>query len=196
MAIFKSHSSLSVPVRGQDLSALIDEVVMKVATKFVSALTPEEMTHLQHLLDTAVAKRVRRRAHSILLSSQGQSIDEIARIYRVHRDTVYAWIDRWTTAGLSGLYDQPRSGGPPKLNEQEQAVAQALIQAHPQAPKTVLGLLAEKTGKTISSSSLRRIAKRSGLRWKRVRKSVKSKRDEQAFRTAQQELETLKKTSR
>ena len=39
---------------------------MKVATKFVSALTPEEMTHLQHLLDTAVAKRVRRRAGQVL----------------------------------------------------------------------------------------------------------------------------------
>ena len=55
----------------------------------------------------------------------------------MHRDTVSAWIDRWTTAGLSGLYDQPRSGGPPKLNEQEQAVAQALIQAIRKLPSSL-----------------------------------------------------------
>ncbi len=168
---------------------------MKVATKFVCALAPDEMKQLQDLMDTSSSKRVRMRAHSILLSSQGSSMDAIARIYRVHRDTVSSWIDKWRASGVDGLYDRPRSGGPAKLNEKEQAIAHALLDAHPHAPKRVLGLLAEKTGKTISNSSLRRIAKRRGLRWKRVRKSVKSKRDEQAFHVAWQELETLKKTS-
>ena len=81
------------------------------------------------------------------------------------------------------------------MNEKEQEVAKDLIKAYPNAPKRVLALLAETTGKTISSSSLRRLAKRDGLRWKRVRKSVKSKRDDQAFAEAKKELKTLKKTS-
>jgi len=73
-------------------------------------------------------------------------------------------------------------------------VSKDLIKAHPHAPKRVLALLAETTGKTISSSSLRRLAKRDGLRWKRVRKSAKSKRDDQAFAEGEKELKTLKKT--
>ena len=61
---------------------------MKVATKFVSALSPGQIQHLEDLAQRDSVRRVRMRAHSILLSSRGSSIDEIARIYQVHRDTV------------------------------------------------------------------------------------------------------------
>lgn len=168
---------------------------MKVATKFVSALTCAETMALTQEMDTTASRRVRMRAHTILLSSQGLSINQIAQIYQVHRNSVSSWIDKWLTHGLDGLYDRPRSGSPPKLTPKEQDLAQDLIRAHPNAPRKVLGLLCEKTGKTISRSSLRRLAKKADMRWKRVRKSVKSKRNEVAFTAAQQELETLKKTS-
>ena len=145
---------------------------MKVAAKFVSILSPDQMQHLLHLADNDPLRRVRVRAHSILLSSRGSSIDEIADIYQVHRNTVSSWIDNWEQLGVDGLRDKPRSGSPPKLNDAEKEVAKALLKAHPNMPKMVLGLLTEKTGKTISRSSLRRIAKGAGLRWKRVRKSA------------------------
>ena len=166
---------------------------MKVATKFVSALSPDQMQHVLHLADHDPIRRVRMRSHSILLSSRGSSIDEIASIYQVHRDTVSSWIDNWEQFGEDGLRDKPRSGGPSKLNEQEKEVAKALLKTHPNMPKMVLGLLSEKTGKTISRSSLRRIAKGAGLRWKRVRKSLKSKRDQEAFDKAKEEIDALKK---
>lgn len=166
---------------------------MKIATKFVSELETDQQMSLHHILDTDPSRRVRQRAHSILLSANGTSIDEIAQIYQVHRDTVSSWIDRWTTSGVEGLSDQPRSGSPPKLDEHEQEMVQDLIAAHPNSPKMVLAQLADNTGKTISRSTLKRLAKRAGLSWKRVRKSVKSKRDEQAFEVAKKEIETLKK---
>jgi len=171
------------------------EALLKVATKFVSAPGCNQTNQLNQLMATDPSRRVRMRAHTILLSSQGMPIDEIAQIYQVHRNSVSSWIDKWETSGTAGLYDQPRSGSPPKLNEKEQEVAKDLLKVHPNAPKRVLALLAEKTGKTISSSCLRRLAKGDGLRWKRVRKSVKSKRDDQAFEAAKRELEALKKTS-
>ena len=168
---------------------------MKVATKFVSALDSDQTNQLKDLMNTEPKRRVRMRAHSILLSSKGIGINEIAKIYQVHRNSVSSWIDKWETSGGNGLYDQPRSGSPPKLNEKEQEVAKDLIKAHPNAPKRVVALLAGKTGKTISRSSLRRIAKEAGLRWKRVRKSLKTKRDDEAFDQAKKEIEGLKKTS-
>ena len=177
---------------------------MKVATKFVSALSPDQIQHLEDLAERDSVRRVRMRAHSILLSSRGSSIDEIARIYQVHRDTVSSWIDNFEHLGVDGLRDKPRSGGPPKLNEQEKEVAKELLKTHSNAPSMVLALLSEKTGKTISRSSLRRIAKgaglpvrrtQTGLRWKRVRKSLKTKRDDEAFDQAKKEIEGLKKTS-
>jgi transposase len=121
-------------------------------------------------------------------------MDEIATIYQVHRDTVSAWIDNWQSFGADRLRDKPRSGRTPKLNAAEQAQLKALIKAHPSSPRTVLAKLAETTEKTFSRSSLRRVAKTWRLRWKRVRKSVKSKRDEKAFEVAKQEIKALKKT--
>ena len=53
---------------------------MKVATKFVSALTPAQQHQLEHLAASDPARRVRMRAHSILLSAHGTGIDEIARL--------------------------------------------------------------------------------------------------------------------
>ena len=168
---------------------------MKVATKFVSALGPDQQHQLEHLAEHDPARRVRMRAHSLLLSFRGSSIDEIAHIYQVHRNTVSSWIDHWEQGGVNGVPDKPRSGGPPKLTASEKEAAQALLETYPNAPNTVLAKLSEKTGKTISRSTLKRMAKGAGLRWKRMRKSIKNKRDDQAFAQAQKEIDALKKTS-
>ena len=167
---------------------------MKAARKFVSPPKDEETASLEDLLSQDPSRRVRMRAHSILLSARGSSIEEIASIYQVYRDTVSSWIDKWEASGVDGLRDKPRSGSPSKLNTQEQEMLKDLIKTHPGSPRTVLAKLAETTGKTFSRPSLRRVAKAWRLRWKRVRKSVKSKRDEKAFEAAKHEIEALKKT--
>ena len=52
---------------------------------------------------------------------------------------------------------------------------------------------AHKTEKRRSLSTLKRLAKKAGLRWKRVRKSLKSLRDPAEFAKCQRELEALQK---
>ena len=168
---------------------------MKVATKFVSALDPDQVQSLEGLAESDPVRRVRMRAHSILLSARGSSLDEIAQIYQVHRDTVSSWLNLFAQLGVEGLRDKPRSGSPSKLNAPEKEVVKELLKSHPNAPKVVLAQLTEKTGKSISRSTLRRLAKGAGLRWKRVRKSLKSKRDKEAFAQAKKEIEGLKKTA-
>jgi transposase len=168
---------------------------MKVATKFVSPLDPDQVASLEALAEDDPVHRVRMRAHSILLSSRGICIEEIARIYSVHRDTVSSWLDRFAQSGVEGLRDKPRSGSPPKLDAHGKEVALALLKKHPNAPKVVLAQVTEQTGKSISRSTLKRLAKGAGLRWKRVRKSLKSQRDEEAFSQAKKEIDGLKKNS-
>ena len=73
----------------------------------------------------------------------------------MHRDTVSSWIDNFEHLGVDGLRDKPRSGGPPKLNEQEKEVAKELLKTHSNAPSMVLALLSEKTGKTIKPFQLK-----------------------------------------
>lgn len=145
---------------------------------------------------SSLSWRVRMRAHGILLSSKGLSIDEICKIYNVHRNSVSSWIDAWNKSGIKGLKDLPRSGRPPELTESEKEIALKLIKEHPRSLKIVLTKLTEQTGKLISISTLKRIAKAAKLTWKRTRKSLGSKKDEKAFEKAKIEIDALKKQQR
>jgi hypothetical protein len=89
------------------------------------------------------------------------------------------------------LADGARSGAPPKLTKSEKRKVLKLIKKYPHSPKQVLNEIPRVIGKTISQTTLRRIARASGLRWKRMRKSLKSKRDEEDFKEAQEELQVL-----
>jgi len=58
-------------------------------------------------------------------------------------------------------------------------VVEQLLKEYPQSPKTVLAKFAKATGKTLSQSTLRPVVKKSNLCWKRARKSLKHKRNQQ-----------------
>jgi hypothetical protein len=79
------------------------------------------------------------------------------------------------------------------LTDHEKEIAINLIIEQPRSPKIVLAKLAEKTNKEVSTSTLKRIAKAADLTWKRVRKSLNSKKDEKEFEKAKKEINELKK---
>src|SRR6266487_4115191 len=161
--------------------------------RYVRPLTENQRHTLAEIMKHDAIPRARVRAHGILLSSQGMRIKEIAKIYQVDRDTVATWIKKWEQSGIASLYDQPRSGRPPKLTPEEKDLARQYIQEEPRSLKHVVERLAQKTAKRLSISSLKRLAKRACLRWKRVRKSLKSLRDPEEFAQCQRELEALQK---
>lgn len=161
--------------------------------RYVQPLTPAQRERLAKTMKEDASCRARTRAHSLLLSDQGATIQDIAETYQVHRVTVSAWITHWEQQGAQGLYDQPRSGRPSKLTPAEQALAKQYLKDEPRSLKGVLERLAQKTAKRISLSSLKRLAKRARLRWKRVRKSLKSLRDPEAFDRCKRALEALQK---
>ena len=160
-------------------------------SRFVKALSDEEKEILKDLKDYGEKPRSRRRAHAILLSDAGKSVNEIAEIFDTTRVTVCSWIDRWHENGLSGLEDAPRPGGPPILTDDEREQVLEDIKECPNSPKTVLEKITQKTGKTISARTLRRLARSASLRWKRMRRSLKSQRNEEEFREAQAELDEI-----
>lgn len=159
--------------------------------RYVQPLTTEQRDLLERTMKDDASFRARTRAHSLLLSAQGTTIKDIAKTYQVHRVTVSAWITNWEHQGAPSLHDHPRSGRPPLLTPEEQAIALASIKAEPCSLKAVVERLATKTDKRLSLSSLKRLAKKARLRWKRVRKSLKSLRDPVAFAKAKRDLEAL-----
>jgi transposase len=161
--------------------------------RYVRLLTESQRHTLAEIMKHDATPRARVRAHGILLSAQGMKIKEIAKIYQVDRDTVATWIKKWEQHGVASLYDKPRSGRPPKLTLAEQDLARQYIKEEPRCLKQVVERLRQKTAKRLSISSLKRLAKKARLRWKRVRKSLKSLRDPEEFTKCQRELEALQK---
>jgi transposase len=127
----------------------------------------------------------------LLLSSEKFSINDIARIYQVHRDTVSNTFGRWKKYGIDGLDDAARSGRPPSLSEKEEDEAIDFLKKDPRSIKKALIATREKTGKEISQWTMKRIARKKTMRWKRMRKSTKGNRDAVAFQQAKEEIAAL-----
>ena len=159
--------------------------------RYVRPLTAEQRELLEKTMKADTSFRARTRAHSLLMSADGTTIKDIANTYQVDRDTVSSWLKKWEHHGAQSLHDQPRSGRPPKLTPDEQVIAQHYIKDEPRSLKSVVERIAHHTEKRMSISSLKRLAKKARLRWKRVRKSLKRLRDPVAFAQCQRDLEAL-----
>ena len=57
--------------------------------------------------------RVAERTKIVLMSAEGRSDAEIARVLSLNPNTVRTWRCRFLSDGVSGLRDRPRSGKPP-----------------------------------------------------------------------------------
>ena len=165
---------------------------MKTPTKFVQPLMEEQREQLKEVMKSQSPQRSRMRAHAILLSERRYSIDRIADIYQVDRDRVSEWLNWWEEAKFAGLEDDPRSGRPPKLTEKEQKRAVTLTLKEPRSLRQGLTAIASTVGKIISRATLKRILAAEDYGWKRLRRSLRSMRDEAEFRAAQAELAALR----
>lgn len=108
---------------------------MRTPTKFVQELTDEQQSQLKAIMKSNAPQSKRRRAHTILLSFRGYSIDQIAAIYEVDRDRVSRWFQWWAEFGLAGLGDDERPGRPPKLTASEQQQAVLIVGEEPRSVK-------------------------------------------------------------
>src|SRR4029453_10731249 len=167
-----------------------DEVT---SVRYVRPLTAEQRALLEKTMKADTSFRARTRARRLLLIADGTTIKDIAKTYQVDRDTVSSWLKKWERHGAQSLHDHPRSGRPPKLTPDEQELAKHYIKEDPRSLKQVVERLADKTETRLSISSLKGLAKRARLRWKRVRKSLKRLRDPEAFAKCKRALEALQK---
>ena len=84
--------------------------------RLVGPLGEEQRRQLEGLHRAGRSHRVRQRAHAVLLSAQGYTLDQVADILRVDRDAVSRTLDRWEEGGAGALEEGPRSGRPPKVD--------------------------------------------------------------------------------
>jgi transposase len=168
---------------------LKEDIMARPAERFVERLTKDEKATLMDIWKQGSTHRLRCRAHAILLSNDRWPVADIAKAFQVTIHTVYAWLDRWDDD--QSLEDAPRCGAPPTLNDDEQRIVLEEVEKSPQNPSGVIEKVEERTGRQISRGILRRIIKNSGMIWKRLRGSLRDRRDPYAFEVAQSEIREL-----
>ena len=84
------------------------------APRYIRSLTLAEVGALKRLYRRTDNADIRTRCQMILLSAEGHSIADIARLTFFDEDAVRYWFDRYEAENLAGLEDRPRRGRPPK----------------------------------------------------------------------------------
>ena len=158
---------------------------------FVKPLSSEETNTLEEMHKNHQNSAPRARAHAILLNAGGFMLPIIAGILGVCRQTVSTWLHAWEDKGIRGLIDLPRSGRPHILSNELEVKAIEYVEQSPRSLKKVISELSDKFEVKINLSTLKRICKRAGLSWKRMRKSLKSKRNSVLFEECREKLEGL-----
>jgi len=156
------------------------------AERFVKELSNSQRMQLTQIWRTGESHRLRSRAHALLLSDEKWSVTDIAQVFQVTGQTVYSWLERWESN--EDLEDAPRSGAPPKLDAEQTRTALEELGKHPHNPRGAIDNIEMRTGKRVSIDILRRLAKKSGLLWKRTRGSLHDRRDDEAFHLAKTEI--------
>lgn len=128
--------------------------------KYVNPLTPQDKEALTLVYQTHTNHRVRQRSQAILLSNRGYKIPDISLLLESHRDRVSAWIDRWHQEGITGLYDQPRSGRPMIYNDDDVTYLKQALDKQPQQLGLAKADLEQFTGKKSSQGTLTRALKK------------------------------------
>ena len=136
-----------------------------------------EQEHEVQTVSRQVVGRVALRAQMVLLSGRGCPVSQIALIHGCGEDVVRTWLHRYQRLGVVGLYDQPKSGRPPK-DRQAGAIIDAQASQSPRCSGHVqttwsvgrlAAFLAQRFRLRLSPSSVRRWLHQQGWRWARPR---------------------------
>ena len=158
--------------------------------RYVSEMTESELITIESAYKNHPSARVRIRAQMIILSNKDYNVQEIADICQMTRQTVSTVISRWEEFGLIGLYDKPRPGKPRALTVEDEKFIFDMVKEEPRSINKIISCLEDQRGKKVSKSTIKRVLKKK-LVWKRVRKSLKGKRDEEKFRNAQEKIKHM-----
>jgi transposase len=161
---------------------------MKSKYKYVSELDARQVSGLNSIIAGHCNARTKKRAQAISLSARGYTIDEISAILQCHRVTVSRWIDQWHEQGMDGLLEREGRGRKKSLSEEEEKQVVEWLEGDGRSTNGLLGKIEKAFGEKICPATLKRLFKRNGKVWKRVRASLAGKRDEEMFRLCEQEL--------
>jgi transposase len=137
-------------------------------------MTEPERRELEQAAKRGHCWLLRRRAQAILLLAQGRAPAEVADILETRRESIYQWRRNWRENGMAGLAEGLHTGRPSALDAEMQCYLEQLAEAGTYSIRQLMTLMqARYPGFGVHPSTLRRILRERGFRWKRTRYSLK-----------------------
>lgn len=90
-------------------------------------VSQEELNTIKFAMDTEKKARIFKRYQALYLFLSGKSCREVAEIVGITKDTVSNIHQTYRNEGLNGIPDKPKSGRPPRLNEEQRAKLKEVI---------------------------------------------------------------------
>lgn len=165
-------------------------------------LNTEELEKIEQVIQDAKDSRAVKRATALRMLHHGHSAKEAAQILQVSEVTVYNWHDRWLEEGVDGLWDQDRSGRPPKADDAYRQAIDDALESDPAdhdyafAIWTVERLrehLARETGTTLSYTRLWEVMQEMDYVYRRPTEDLEHAQDSAAHEQAKRLLDELKR---
>lgn len=90
-----------------------------------------QLAWLRENYETTSSVRTRLRIQMILLSRDGYSVKEVARITRKSDDSVRYWLHRFQAGGCTGLMEAPHTGRPAQITAEMEAFLRECVLLSP-----------------------------------------------------------------
>lgn len=175
---------------------------LKMPRSIDFTLRPTQIDELEALIRSASDGHVVKRAIAIRQLHNGNSPDEIAEMLMVSANTIYEWHKRWRAEGADGLAHRPRSGRPPKADETYCNLLESALENDPAdfgysftiwTTDRLRAHLEEQTGISLSRGRFAILMERLGYVYRRPKRDLSDKQDQEAKAEASQLIDELKK---
>jgi transposase len=133
---------------------------------------PLQLHKIHGLLEEPLHSRQRRRAEAILLYAAGLDAQAIARLLRVHGNTIYADLHAFQQEGVAAVQQPPAAGAPARITAGQVATICRLADTSPTAVGLPGGrwslatlrayLLKQRIVRALSREHLRRLLEKKG----------------------------------
>ncbi|MBZ0302544.1 MAG: IS630 family transposase [Anaerolineae bacterium] len=166
------------------------------------SLGNEQLEVLEEAIKFDERPEVVKRAMALRLLHYGHRPEAVAEIMLVTASTVYQWRHRWDAEGLTGLVDRPRSGRPRKADEKYCQLLGEALEADPESfgyaftvwtSDRLRAHLERLTGISLSPGRFSILMDELGYVYRRPKRDLTAKQDQDAKQQAAELLDELKK---
>ena len=139
--------------------------------KLITNLTPKTIAELENIIKFNDKFRARKRAETILLSYQGQTVNEIVEIFNIKHQAVWKWFRNFEKYGIESLHEKPGRGRKSPLRDLDIKEVKAIAINCPSVP-IVNAKIREKFNIKVSNETMRKFLKNLQLELDSSKKST------------------------